>query len=32
MYFLAYPVLEIGGEIAKARVEFFFNRIPFHLK
>jgi transglutaminase-like putative cysteine protease len=26
--FLAYPVLEIGGEIAKAKVEFFFNRIP----
>ena len=26
--FLAYPVLEIGGEIAKAKVEFFFKRIP----
>jgi transglutaminase-like putative cysteine protease len=26
--FLAYPVLEIGGETVKAKVEFFFNRIP----
>ena len=26
--FLAYPVLEIGGEIVKAKVEFSFNRIP----
>ncbi|MEC9456631.1 MAG: transglutaminase-like domain-containing protein [Candidatus Neomarinimicrobiota bacterium] len=25
--FLAYPVLEIGGETAKAKVEFSFNRI-----
>ncbi len=27
--FLAYPVLEIGGKLAKAKVEFTFNRIPF---
>jgi transglutaminase-like putative cysteine protease len=27
--FLAYPVLEIGGVLAKAKVEFTFNRIPF---
>jgi transglutaminase-like putative cysteine protease len=26
--FLAYPVLEIGGKMAKAKVEFSFNRIP----
>ena len=26
--FLAYPVLEIDGEIAKAKVVFSFNRIP----
>ena len=28
--FLAYPVLEIGGEMARAKVEFSFNRIPSH--
>jgi len=26
--FLAYPVLEISGETAKADVKFFFNRLP----
>ena len=26
--FLAYPVLEIGGETAYAKVNFSFNRIP----
>ena len=26
--FLAYPVLEIGGEMARTKVEFSFNRIP----
>ena len=26
--FLAYPVLEIGGEVARTKVEFSFNRIP----
>jgi len=26
--FLAYPVLEIGGEMVKAKVQFSFNRIP----
>jgi len=25
--FLAYPVLEIGGKPAKAKVEFSFNRL-----
>jgi transglutaminase-like putative cysteine protease len=28
--FLAYPVLEIEGEMARAKVEFSFNRIPSH--
>ena len=28
--FLAYPVLEIGGETARAKVEFSFNRISSH--
>jgi len=26
--FLAYPVLEIGGETARAKVDFSFNRLP----
>jgi hypothetical protein len=28
--FLAYPVLEISGVLAKTKVEFSFNRIPSH--
>ena len=28
--FLAYPVLEISGETAKADIKFFFNRLPHH--